>query len=80
MSFSSEFYVGSLMAVTFSDSCSPHPNKLSRFVRINYFLKFIFHYIFLQVRGHLHRPGWLRPPGLVHRQEHHRGPGRGVHV
>ena len=31
---SSEFYVGSLMAVTVSDSCSPHPNKLSRFVGI----------------------------------------------
>jgi len=29
-----EFYVGSLMAVTVSDSCSPHPNKLSRFVGI----------------------------------------------
>jgi len=27
-----EFYVGSIMAVTVSDSCSPHPNKLSRFV------------------------------------------------
>ena len=32
--FSPEFYVGSLMAVTVSDSCSPHPNKLSRFVGI----------------------------------------------
>jgi len=29
-----EFYVGSSMAVTVSDSCSPHPNKLSRFVGI----------------------------------------------
>jgi len=29
-----EFYVGSYMAVTVSDSCSPHPNKLSRFVGI----------------------------------------------
>jgi len=29
-----EFYVGSIMAVTISDSCSPHPNKLSRFVGI----------------------------------------------
>jgi len=29
-----EFYVGSIMAVTVSDSCSPHPNKLSRFVGI----------------------------------------------
>jgi len=29
-----EFYVGSFMAVTVSDSCSPHPNKLSRFVGI----------------------------------------------
>ena len=26
-----EFYVGSYMAVTVSDSCSPHPNKLSRY-------------------------------------------------
>jgi len=29
-----EFYVGSIMAVTISDNCSPHPNKLSRFVGI----------------------------------------------
>jgi len=29
-----EFYVGSYMAVTVSDSCSPHPNKLARFVGI----------------------------------------------
>eukprot|EP00090_Calanus_glacialis_P039169 TRINITY_DN6819_c0_g1_i1.p1 TRINITY_DN6819_c0_g1~~TRINITY_DN6819_c0_g1_i1.p1 ORF type:complete len:318 (-),score=112.47 TRINITY_DN6819_c0_g1_i1:89-1042(-) len=29
-----EFYVGTLMAVTVSDTCSPHPNKLSRFVGI----------------------------------------------
>jgi len=29
-----EFYVGSYMAVTVSDSCSPHVNKLSRFVGI----------------------------------------------
>jgi len=29
-----EFYVGSYMAVTVSDNCSPHPNKLSRFVGI----------------------------------------------
>jgi len=29
-----EFYIGSIMAVTISDSCSPHPNKLSRFVGI----------------------------------------------
>ena len=26
-----EFYVGSLMAVTVSDTASPHPNKLARF-------------------------------------------------
>ena len=32
--FEIEFYVGSIMAVTVSDSCSPHPNKLSRFVGI----------------------------------------------
>jgi len=29
-----EFYVGSLMAVTVSDTASPHPNKLARFVGI----------------------------------------------
>jgi len=29
-----EFYVGSIMAVTISDSFSPHPNKMSRFVGI----------------------------------------------
>ena len=29
-----EFYVGSLMAVTVSDTACPHPNKLARFVGI----------------------------------------------
>jgi len=29
-----EFYVGTILAVTVSDACSPHPNKLSRFVGI----------------------------------------------